>query len=326
MSMTMRAFGQSQLRATPLGLGLAALGRPGYINLGHAADLGSRYEVAAMEAQAHAVLTAAWESGLRYFDVARSYGRAEQFLASWLVQNNIRTDEVVVGSKWGYTYTAAWQITAEEHEVKEHSLAVFQQQKQETWAILGEYLNIYHIHSATLDSGVLDNTAVLNALANLRQENIVVGLSLSGPQQGATLNRALEIEYDGVPLFGSVQATWNLLERSAEPALQAAHDAGWGVIVKEAVANGRLTPKEANPLLTPAAEATGVGSDALAMAAVLARPWASVVLSGAATVAHLQANVQATAVRWTPTLEAQLAPLTEPAEQYWQTRSDLAWN
>ena len=39
-----------------LGLGLAALGRPGYINLGHANDLSHDYAVATMEARAHAVL------------------------------------------------------------------------------------------------------------------------------------------------------------------------------------------------------------------------------------------------------------------------------
>ena len=319
-------FGRSNLEVTRLGLGLAALGRPGYINLGHAADLGQEYEVAAMEEQTHDVLTAAWQSGVRYFDAARSYGLAEQFLASWLVKNNIRTDEVVIGSKWGYTYTAVWQINADQHEVKEHSLAVFQRQKQETWAILGEYLNIYHIHSATLDTGVLENTAVLNALAQLRQENIIVGLSLSGENQGETLTKALDVTIDGLPLFGSVQATWNLLERSAEPALQAAHAAGMGVIVKEAVANGRLTPKNSIPPLDEVAQAHAVGSDAVAMAAVLARPWASIVLSGAATVPHLQANLQSQQISWTPTLENQLAPLTEDPTHYWQTRSELSWN
>ena len=63
-----------------LGLGMAALGRPGYINLTHASDFADR-SVGAMEAQAHAVLDAAYARGVRYFDAARSYGRAEAFLA-----------------------------------------------------------------------------------------------------------------------------------------------------------------------------------------------------------------------------------------------------
>src|SRR5262249_51543427 len=67
-----------------LGLGLAALGRPGYITLGHGEDLGGETSVAAMERHCHVMLDAAWTAGVRWFDAARSYGRAEQFLASWL--------------------------------------------------------------------------------------------------------------------------------------------------------------------------------------------------------------------------------------------------
>ena len=84
MTMTPRLLGTTGLTVTPLGLGLAALGRPGYINLGHAADLAHDYDVAAMEKRAHAALDAAWAAGVRYFDAARSYGRAEEFLGRWL--------------------------------------------------------------------------------------------------------------------------------------------------------------------------------------------------------------------------------------------------
>ena len=83
-SCKLRPLGQTGLLVSPLGLGLAALGRPGYINLGHADDLGHQYDVTAMEAHAHAVLDAAWAAGVRYFDAARSYGRAEEFLGRWL--------------------------------------------------------------------------------------------------------------------------------------------------------------------------------------------------------------------------------------------------
>ena len=89
----------SNLLPSPIGLGLAALGRPGYINLGHAADLGRNYDVAVMQSHAHAVLDAAWLEGVRYFDAARSYGRAEEFLDTWLRARQIPPAEVAVGSK-----------------------------------------------------------------------------------------------------------------------------------------------------------------------------------------------------------------------------------
>jgi aryl-alcohol dehydrogenase-like predicted oxidoreductase len=118
----------------------------GAINLGHAADLARDYDLARMEAHAHAVLDAAWEAGVRYFDVARSYGRAEAFLASWLVKRQISPGAVTVGSKWGYTYTAGWQAQAERHEVKDHPLPTLLRQAAESREILGPYLGLYQIH------------------------------------------------------------------------------------------------------------------------------------------------------------------------------------
>lgn len=331
--MKLKKFGNTQLAVTPIGLGLAALGRPGYINLGHADDLNRRYDVAAMESHAHAVLDAAWEAGIRYFDAARSYGRAEQFLASWLAARQVAPADVTVGSKWGYTYTADWEVDADVHEVKEHSLAVLQRQIKETYAQLGDYLDLYQIHSATLSSGVLENRPVLDELARLRAGGLHIGLSLSGAKQAETLEKALTVRYDGELLFASVQATWNLLERSAGPALQAAGDAGMAVIVKEALANGRLTPRNSEPtfqakweLLAQTAVAKETTIDALALAAVLAQPWATVVLSGAANADHVRSNVRALEIEWDAETAVRLQPLTEAPQTYWQTRSNLPWN
>src|SRR5437762_577734 len=142
-------LGDTGLSVSRIGLGLAALGRPGYINLGHADDLRADYDPAAMEAHAHAVLDAAWQAGVRYFDAARSYGNAESFLATWLRSRGIKSDSVAVGSKWGYTYTAGWRIHAAVHEVKDHSLQVLVKQAAETERLLGPWLKLYQIHSAT---------------------------------------------------------------------------------------------------------------------------------------------------------------------------------
>ncbi len=316
-----------------LGLGLAALGRPGYINLGHGGDLAHTYAVDAMERHAHTVLDAAWAQGIRYFDAARSYGRAEEFLSHWLHSRKIDPSTAAVGSKWGYTYTANWQVTAEKHEVKEHSLPVLERQWQESQAQLASYLRLYQIHSATLESGVLANRAVLDKLAVLKQSGVAIGLSLSGAQQAAILRQALAVTVDGVRLFDAVQATWNLLEQSATAALQAAHDAGVAIIVKEALANGRLTLRNDAPAFAPKLqllqrEAARLQStiDALALAAVLAQPWATIVLSGAATVAQLASNARAGDVKWDETAAATLLSLTETPEAYWAQRSKLAWN
>jgi aryl-alcohol dehydrogenase-like predicted oxidoreductase len=301
-----------------LGLGLAALGRPGYLNLGHAADLGGDRSVAALRRRAHEVLDAAWAGGVRHFDAARSYGRGEEFLGSWL--RSRRPADVVVSSKWGYVYTAGWQVDADPPEVKRHDVETLRRQIGETREHLGEWLAVYAIHSATPDTGVLEDAAVLEELQALRRSGLRVGLSVSGISQGATIEQALALG-----LFDAVQATWNLHERAVEPALEAASEAGLTVYVKEALANGRLAGREATPALAEAAAEHSTTPDALALAAAMARPWADVVLSGAATVTTLRSNLQAAQVTWTGELETRLATLREDSAAYWEQRSALPW-
>ena len=308
------------LEATALGLGLAAVGRPGYITLGRDADLGPDRSVAALEQRAHDVLDAAFGAGVRYFDAARSYGRAEEFLASWLRAREIAPGAVTVGSKWGYIYTAGWKVDAQPPEVKDHSVENFRRQAGETMDLLGPWLSLYQIHSATLDTGVLEDRAVLDALAELRGQGVAIGLTTSGTGQADTIERAL-----AGGAFDCVQATYNLLERAPANALERAHDAGLGVIVKEALANGRLTSRGGIEPLLRAAERLGTTPDALAIAAVLAETWVDVVLSGAETVDQVQSNVAAVKVDVTAALRDELAALREPSDGYWSTRSALSW-
>jgi aryl-alcohol dehydrogenase-like predicted oxidoreductase len=323
------SLGKTGLTVTRIGLGLAALGRPGYINLGRHADLGDERSVEAMRERAHEVLDAAWEAGIGYFDAARSYGRAEEFLASWLAARGIGPADVTVGSKWGYTYTAAWQVGAEVNEVKDLSVSTLRRQVAESRDLLGSWLRLYQIHSATVDSGVLADRAVLAELVRLREDGLAIGLTVSGPGQADTIRAALEARVDGTNPFGCVQATWNLLDPSAGAALEEASAAGWGVIVKEALANGRLTdrgePDVVDRLGRLAAEhATTV--DAVALAGALAQPWADVVLSGAVTRPQLASNVAALAVSLSEEELADLRGLAIRPESYWEERSDLTWS
>jgi aryl-alcohol dehydrogenase-like predicted oxidoreductase len=312
-----RVLERSGLRVSRFGVGLAALGRPGYINLGHAVDLAGRTDVGAMEENAREVLDAAYERGVRYFDAARSYGRAEEFLASWLSHRELDPNEVSVGSKWGYTYTAGWRVEAEEHEVKELSAANLRRQLAESRGLLGTHLDLYQIHSATLESGVLDDEEVAAELERLRAGGLVVGLTVTGPRQAETIERAVELGR-----FDTVQATWNLLERSAGPALGRAHASGIGVLVKEALANGRLTDRGDVELVREHARRLGATTDALALAAVLAQPWADVVLSGAATVQQLESNLGALELSY----DGALDNLAENRDAYWGRRAALPWN
>jgi aryl-alcohol dehydrogenase-like predicted oxidoreductase len=331
VGLDVRPLGRTGLTVTRIGLGLAALGRPAYINLQHGEDLGPDRTVESLERRTHEVLDAALDAGVRYFDAARSYGLAESFLASWL--NRLREPDVVtVGSKWGYTYVGEWKVDVESHEIKDHSVAALRRQIKESRQLLGPRLKLYQIHSATLETGVLEDNAVLGELVQLREQGIVVGISTSGPRQDEAVQAALNAEVNGVNPFGCVQSTWNVLDPSAGGALATARSEGWGVIVKEAVANGRLAIEhpyadgsERTPLQS-LADDHSVSPDAVAIAAALAQPWADVVLSGAVTVDQLRSNLTAVDVQLSEEDRDRLDRMAEEPTDYWTKRAGLRWN
>jgi aryl-alcohol dehydrogenase-like predicted oxidoreductase len=300
-----------------IGLGLAAIGRPGYINLGHDQDLPPGRSIEDLRLRTHELLDTAWQADVRYFDAARSYGLAEQFLGEWLAKHPERRPEQTIGSKWGYTYVADWRHDAATHEVKDHSLATFERQWPETLEALGGPPDLYLIHSLTLDSPALSDQALLDRLGSLADQGVRVGLSTSGPRQAEALREAIAL---GRP-FSVVQSTWNVLEPSVGPVLAQAHEAGWMVVIKEAVANGRLTSRAGETPFNEYAAARGASPDALAIGAAAAQPWADVVLSGATTVEQLESNLAY--------VEADdLGPMAEFIQQpdeFWSERSALPW-
>jgi len=332
--MRMTALGRRGVPASQLGVGLAAVARPGYITLGRAYDLPAERTPEALFTRTAAILDAARDVGVRYVDVARSYGRAEEFLARWLRERALPAGALTVGSKWGYRYTAGWQIEARVHEEKELSLARFTAQLAESVALLGDRLALYQIHSATTESGCLADLPLLRALVAARRSGAyrAVGLTLTGPDSRRTLDLALAARVDGEPVFDVVQATFNILEPSLRDSLAVARNAGMGVILKEVHANGRLTPANQRPADEPLrrrleqiAGRHDLATDQLAIAFAAAHGSADVVLSGAATQAQLASHAAALDVALDAPALAELAALAEPPAAYWQNRSALPW-
>jgi len=275
-----------------------------------------------MRSAAHEVLDAAYAAGVRWVDVARSYGLAEDFLADWLTARG--HPDVTVSSKWGYAYVGGWRMDAEVHEVKEHSLARFRAQWAESRELLGDSVALYQVHSLTSGSPLFTDEPLLDALASLGAQGVRIGFSTSGPAQADTVRRAFALEVAGVPVFTAVQATWNLFEPSAGESLAETHADGNLVLVKESLANGRLVA-EPPAVLSEIAAARGAGPDAVALAAVLAQPWAGRVLAGPSSVAQLNANLRAADVTLSEAELAALQGIGEPAAAYWARRSCLSW-
>lgn len=309
-----------------LGFGTAAIGRPQYINI-KSNPSRETFNKAKFIAAGEAVLNKAYALGIRHFDTAPGYGIAEQILLKWIQKHEIK--DISVSTKWGYTYTADFNPNATVHEVKEHSISKLQEQ----WAFskkLRPHLKAYQIHSATLDTGVLDNQDVLNFLNDIKQQNnIKIGLSTSGTQQKDILEKAISITMNGCPLFEVFQVTYNIFEQSLKNIIEQSNRQ---FIIKEGLANGRLLPNKSFPhyqnayqTISRIARKHVVGEDAIALGFCAQSIPKSLVLSGAGNNHQLQENLKSTQVKLTAEDLQLLNQLAINKEDYWQERSRLPW-
>jgi aryl-alcohol dehydrogenase-like predicted oxidoreductase len=154
------------MNKTQIGLGLAALGRPEYINIREDSNIDK--SKTAFKTNAFDVLDFAYQNGVRFFDTAPSYGLGEHFLLDW--KNARQHKDVTLSTKWGYTYVANWELGFEgKHEVKEHSVSKLNEQWETSKALLLQ-LKIYQVHSATIESGILKDTSIHERLFQLKKE------------------------------------------------------------------------------------------------------------------------------------------------------------
>ncbi|WPR71152.1 aldo/keto reductase [Flavobacterium sp. NG2] len=313
---------------TKIGIGLAALGRPEYINIreNHAID---KSPVAFRE-NAFKVLDFAYAKGVRYFDTAPSYGKGERYLIDW--KTDRKHSDVFLSTKWGYTYVANWELGYQgKHEVKEHSIEKLLEQWKESKLLLPE-LQIYQVHSATLDSGILKNEVVLSQLHWIKQVmGIQIGISTSGDNQNEIILEALNIKVDNDYLFDSFQVTYNILEQSTFEVLNVLKSKNKTIIIKEALANGRIFNKENKtvfPVLEGLSKKYKVGIDAIAIRFVMESLNPTYVLSGASDTNQLEQNLKALEPNLTFSASElkELKLLRTNPTAYWEERSKLSWD
>lgn len=313
-----------------LGLGTAAIGRPQYINIKQ--NLKSQnLDLEAFKREGLSVLNKAYELGIRYFDTAPGYGLAEQLLLDWLQTKD--DESIKVATKWGYTYVANFNANAKVHEVKEHSLKKLDEQWEVSKAFL-PYLKVYQIHSATLETGVLKNEAVLNKLAFLKTEyNIKIGITTTGVNQVEVIKEALDVVVDGMPLFDAFQITYNVLDQSLGVVSKELKQQGKQIIIKEALANGRFF-RNSNyshynnlyNILDELAIKYKTTVDVLLLNFCTQTIPESIVLSGASNSEHLKSNEKMNAFKLSyDDLEKLKAFQIEPS-LYWKERKQLNWN
>ncbi|NRR93445.1 aldo/keto reductase [Winogradskyella undariae] len=318
------------MSSTKIGLGLAALGRPDYLNIRPDSNIDK--SVATFRNTAFKVLDEAYQLGIRDFDVAPSYGLGEEFLQNWNDSRGYK--DVCLSTKFGYTYVANWEIGfSGKHEIKEHSIEKLNEQWEVSKALLPN-LKIYQIHSATLDSGVLTNNAVLSRLNELKQEyQLEIGISSSGTEQVKIIEEARKIEFNGEALFNSYQVTFNIFEQSTFQILKELINEGKTVIIKEGLANGRIFKYDkfkaydkAYNYLETLSNKYNTGNDAIALRFIMDYLEPKVVLSGASNSIQLEQNLKASNFVLTEDEITTLKSFAVSKDHYWNERSDLEWN
>lgn len=316
-------------KAQHIGLGTAAIGRPQYINLRQ--EPASDLDIASFKQKGLNVLNEAYNQGIRYFDTAPGYGLAEQLIIDWVQQHNI--NEVELASKWGYTYTANFDARAKIHEVKEHSLSKLQEQWKVTKQLL-PLLTTYQVHSATLDSGILDNTEVLDFLSQLKEtHNIRIGITTSGANQESIIKKAMKVLRNQHVLFDVYQVTYNIFDQNLYSIIQELQKQNIRVVVKEALANGRIFPNDNFPhykaiyqALQELARKYHVGIDAIALRFCLDSIGPFKVLSGASQIKHLNENLETTLIELDKSELERLQAFAVEPKFYWNERKKLTWN
>jgi|TARA_R110002110_G_scaffold186691_23_gene393873 aryl-alcohol dehydrogenase-like predicted oxidoreductase len=312
-----------------LGLGTAALGRPQYINLRQNESVSEDLEL--FRAQSFSVLEDAYKRGIRYFDTAPGYGLAENLLLDWLQTKN--DESIQVATKWGYTYVANFDAEAKVHEIKEHSLKKLDEQWENSKAFLPR-LKVYQIHSATLDTGVLENDAVLNRLAFLKNEyNFEIGITTTGANQVEVIKKAVDVSVEGNQLFDAFQVTYNMLDQNLNSISNELQKQNKRIIIKEALANGRVFRNakythynELYATLESLASKYNVGVDAISLRFCEQTIQGSIILSGASSAKQLEQNLKIDLFHLSEHELEKLNTFRVKAEQYWQERKQLSWN
>lgn len=323
-------FGKNKQKVSVLGLGLAALGRPAYINSGRREDIGEDRGKEVLKERTLDLLNYALKNNINYFDMARSYGDAESFFSEWYSENH--PEDIFVSSKWGYEYTGNWDMNAKQHEKKDHSLSTLTRQYSESKKNLGEALNLFQVHSLTPDSPVFKSSEIQQKLMELKSDGLLIGGSVSGDHQKIAIEKMLALELDGERLFDTVQVTYNLLETSAEKVMKTAHEEGMLVIAKEVLANGRLTTRNPEWKMTfpgkifyEESEKLGASPEETAMAWVMAKDFVDIVLSGAVTVDQVKSNLKSLRISSKLKNIDILNIMQENPVDYWNIRSKLGW-
>ncbi len=211
------------------------------------------------EAEVSRLLNGLLDLGLNYVDTAPAYGLSEERIGRAIGH---RRAEFTLSTKVGETFENGVSTYDFSRAAIERSIARSLRRLQT------DRLDVVFIHSNANDLAIQIETDAVSTLQRLRDEKVITKIGLSaktveGAQAALAWADVLMLEY-------------HLEDRSQEGVIAAAHRAGIGVVVKKALASGKLPAEEG-------------------LRFVLGNPGVTTVVVGTLNSHHMQQNLDAVA-------------------------------
>ena len=218
-------LGRSGLTVSVIGLGCNNLGRPGTATL----------EQAGTDAVVHAAL----DAGITFFDVADIYG-AEPGLSEERLGRALgaRRDEVVIGTKFGMDMGG---VAGDDGGARGSRRYIVRAVEDSLRRLGTDWIDLYQFHTPDPATPIEETLRALDDLVRAGKVRYVGHSNRAGWQIAQAEYVAREL---GVERFVSAQNHYNLLDRRAElEVVPAATEFGLGILPYFPLANGLLTGK-----------------------------------------------------------------------------------
>jgi aryl-alcohol dehydrogenase-like predicted oxidoreductase len=239
--MTPRRLGRSDMLLSPIGFGAFKIGR----------NQGTKYAEAyalPSDAEADALIARVVDLGVTLIDTAPAYGSSEARVGSALERHGLR-ERVRISTKVGERFEdgrSTYDFSVE---------AITRSVTASLAALRTDRIDCLVVHAPREDAAVLRDTPVTDALRDLRERGVIRTMGFSGYTHEA-FRLAIAEGYD------ALMVEYHPLDTSHRATLENAASAGVGVLVKKALASGRIPASEAIPfaLAAPAVTSVVIGS------------------------------------------------------------------
>ena len=261
-----RTLGRTGLEVTQLGYGAMEL-------------RGRREEVT--DAVAEEVLNAVLDMGITFIDTSPDYGISEERIGTFI---NHRRDQFFLSTKCGCNITYPEGVRKDPNHLWTGEV-IRRNIEKSLERLKTDHVDILQMHNPSyedvVENGLVDVLQEIRASGSTR----FIGVSSTAPNL---------MRFVGMGVFDTFQIPYSALERRHETMIQAAADAGAGVIIRGGVAKGHLESGERWAKWDKAGLdelLDGMNRYEFVLRYTLTHPSCNTTIVGTADIEHLRSNI-----------------------------------